>query len=56
MIVLESKAADGEVTAVCEVKLKPLAKHFQKGVNRFEVAYLGSDERSAAEVILDVQM
>jgi hypothetical protein len=56
MSVLESKTADGEVVAVCEVKLKPLAKHFQKGVNRFEVAYLGGDERSAAEVILDVQM
>jgi len=56
MSVLESKAADGEVVAVCEVKLKPLAKHFQKGVNRFEVAYLGGDGRSAAEVILDVQM
>lgn len=56
MTVLESKAEDGEVTAVCEVKLKALAKHFQKGVNRFEVAYLGGEERSAAEVILDVQM
>lgn len=56
MTVLESKAEDGEVTAVCEVKLKPLVKHFQKGVNRFEVAYSGGEERSAAEVILDVQM
>jgi|LauGreDrversion4_2_1035121.scaffolds.fasta_scaffold22685_2 hypothetical protein len=56
MTVIDAKAEDGEVTAICEVKLKPLAKHFQKGVNRFEVAYLGGAERSAAEVILDVQM
>lgn len=56
MKVLESRRVDGEVIAICEVKIKTLAKHFQKGVNRFEVAYSGGDERSVAEVILDVQM
>lgn len=56
MKVLESKAGDGEVTAICEVKIKPLAKHFQKGINRFEVAYFGGTERVGAEVVLDVQM
>lgn len=56
MKVLESKTEDGETVAVCEVKVKPLSKHFQKGINRFDVSYLGSGERQATEVILDVQM
>lgn len=54
--VLESKTEDGDVTAICEVKIKPLAKHFQKGINRFEVAWQDGGERKATEVILDVQM
>jgi hypothetical protein len=56
MKVLESKVEDGDVTAICEVKIKPLAKHFQKGINRFEVAYFGGPERVGTEVVLDVQM
>ena len=56
MKVLESKTEDGDVTAICEVKIKPLAKHFQKGINRFEVAYFGGPERVGTEVVLDVQM
>jgi hypothetical protein len=38
-----------------ETKVKPLAKHFRKGINRFEVATAGT-EREAVEGILDVQM
>lgn len=54
--VVESKVEDGEVIAVGEVKVKALAKYFQKGINRFDVAYFGDEGRRAAEVILDVQM
>ena len=50
------KSVDGTQEAVGEVKLKPLAAHFQKGINRFDVAYQESGERKAVEVILDVQM
>jgi hypothetical protein len=50
------KEADGTAEAVGEIKLKPLAKHFQKGINRFEVAWQDGGERKATEVILDVQM
>jgi len=56
MKVLESKSADGEVVAICEVKIKALAKHFQKGINRFDVAYRGDQDRKAVEVLLDIQM
>lgn len=54
--VLESKTEDGDVTAICEVKIKPLANHFQKGINRFEMAYFGGPECVGTEVVLDVQM
>lgn len=47
---------DGTVEATGEIRLKPLAKHFQKGINRFEVSYQDGDTRAATEVILDVQM
>jgi hypothetical protein len=47
---------DGATEAVCEAQLKALAKHFQKGINRFELAYLDGGTRQATEVILDVQM
>jgi hypothetical protein len=47
---------DGVVAATGEIRLKQLAKHFQKGINRFEIAYREGDVRKATEVILDVQM
>lgn len=53
---LNPTEVDGNVEAVGEIKLKPLAKHFQKGINRFEVAFQESGERRGTEVILDVQM
>lgn len=52
----ETKTADGTAEAVCEIKIKPLAKHFQKGINRFEVAYDDQGQRIGTEVILDIQM
>ena len=48
--------ADGSATAVGEVAIKPLAKHFQKGINRFDVAYMNGSDRKAQELILDIQM
>jgi hypothetical protein len=48
---------DGETTsAVAEVSPKVLAKHFAKGINRFEVAYTEDGQRKATEVVMDVQM
>lgn len=56
MDVVESSVDDGEITAIAQIKVKPLAKHFQKGINRFEVSHAGEEGRSATEVVLDVQM
>ncbi len=38
------------------VSIKTLSKHFQKGINRFEVAFTENGQRRAAEVILNIQM
>ena len=47
---------DGDASGVAEVGAKTLAKHFARGINRFEVAYTEGGERHAAEVVMDVQM
>jgi hypothetical protein len=48
---------EGDVAVgVAEIKAKTIAKHFAKGINRFEVAYAEGSDRTAKEVILDVQM
>lgn len=52
----EVTSIDGMEEAVCETQVKPLAKHFQKGINRFEIAETKGGERVSTEVILDVQM
>lgn len=52
----DQKEVDGTPEAIGEIKLKPLAAHFQKGINRFDVAYREAGERKSVEVILDVQM
>jgi hypothetical protein len=49
-------SADGIDEAICETEVKPLAKHFQKGINRFEIAHPKDGERVSTELILDVQM
>jgi hypothetical protein len=51
-----ARGPDDTTTGVGEIKLKPLAKHFQKGINRFEISHLDGEDRKATEVILDVQM
>lgn len=48
--------ADGQSSGVAEISAKTLAKHFARGINRFEVAYTDGSERRAAEVVMDVQM
>jgi hypothetical protein len=48
--------ADGDASGVAEVSAKTLAKHFARGINRFEVAYTDGGERRATEVMMDVQM
>ena len=35
--------------------IKPLAKRFTKGINRFDVAYNMNGERVATEVVLNIQ-
>ena len=50
------KTADGTSEAVATIKIKTLAKHFQKGINRFEVAFTENGERTAVETILNIQM
>ena len=43
-------------TILAEIPIKALAKHFQKGINRFEVSYGEGDNRIATEVVLNIQM
>jgi hypothetical protein len=54
--VTPSGAKDGEATGVGEVNPKVLAKHFARGINRFEIAYQEEGQRQATEVVMDVQM
>ena len=54
--VVESTVTGSDITAIGEVKIKSLGKYFQKGINRFEVAYFGKGSREAVELVLDVQM
>jgi hypothetical protein len=51
-----SKSLDGSIEAVATIKIKTLAKHFQKGINRFEVAFTENGERTSVETILNIQM
>jgi hypothetical protein len=53
-----TKVADnaGEASGVGEISAKTLAKHFARGINRFDVAYTEAGERKATEVVMDVQM
>jgi len=47
---------DGENHVIATIDAKILAKHFARGINRFEVAYREDGERKAKEVIMEVQM
>ncbi|WP_421932388.1 hypothetical protein [Phenylobacterium sp.] len=56
LAVKDVTSKDGEATGVAEVSAKVLAKHFVRGINRFEVSYRDGSERLATEVVMDVQM
>lgn len=47
---------DDVTASIGEVEIKPLAKHFQKGINRVQVAYMDGDTRFATEVLIEIQM
>jgi hypothetical protein len=47
---------DGQASGVAEAGAKEVAKHFVRGINRFEVSYKDGGERHATEVIMNVQM
>jgi hypothetical protein len=49
----QTSAKDGLIGTVT---IKELSKHFQKGINRFEVSFKENGKRNAAEVILNIQM
>ena len=49
----QATSKDGRIGTV---SIKTLSKHFQKGINRFEVAYSENGQRRASEVILNIQM
>jgi hypothetical protein len=48
--------SDDTTTAIAEVGIKTLAKHFQKGINRIQVAYNDGEERVGTEVLIEIQM
>jgi hypothetical protein len=56
LTISESTLVDGNAEIVATIKIKTLAKHFQKGINRFEVAFTENGERSAVETILNIQI
>jgi hypothetical protein len=56
LAVTESRLVDGGADVIATISIKTLAKHFQKGINRFEVAYTENGERTAVETILNIQM
>lgn len=51
-----TKAKPEAYTILAEIRIKTLLKHFQKGINRFEVSYNEGGNRISTEVILNIQM
>lgn len=54
-ITQSTPGAEGS-TAVGEVGIKKLLKHFIKGINRFDVSYQDDTGRHSTEVILNIQI
>lgn len=54
--ITESKMEGDTADLIATIKIKTLVKHFQKGINRFEVAYTQDGERTAVETILNIQI
>ncbi len=48
--------SEEELVAIATVEIKPLFKHFKKGINTFEIGYDNGSEHVATEVILDIQI
>jgi hypothetical protein len=54
---LGAASSEGDVTTVVgAVDIKTLAKHFQKGINRIQVAYSDQEQRVATEVLIEIQI
>ncbi|PXA87052.1 hypothetical protein DMC25_09225 [Caulobacter sp. D4A] len=56
LAVSDIQSKEGRTSAIAAIGAKALAKHFARGINRFEVAYDDGGVRKAAEVVMDVQM
>jgi hypothetical protein len=56
LTVTNVETVGGDSSGVAAIGAKVLAKHFARGINRFEVAYTEDGKRAAAEVVMDVQM
>lgn len=56
LVVKDVVVKDGVASGVAEASAKVLAKHFARGINRFEVAYKDGGQRQATEVVMNVQM
>lgn len=53
--VISTKTIDNTTETYAEVKIKRLAKEFQKGINTIEVSTIINDARVSEELILDIQ-
>ena len=54
---LGDSSIDGDATTTMgEVEVKTLAKHFQKRINRIQVAYDETGQRVGTEVLIEIQM
>lgn len=56
VILKDVAVGNGMATAIAEVPTSALAKHFVKGINRFDLAYKDGVGRKATEVIVNVEM
>lgn len=56
LTVTNVETVGGDSSGVAAIGAKVLAKHFARGINRFEVAYTEDGKRAATEVVMDVQM
>jgi hypothetical protein len=54
--VLERSTQDDVSIVVGEVGIKTLGKHFQKGINRIQVAYMDGQERVGTEILIEIQI
>jgi hypothetical protein len=54
--VLDQSTQDDVSTVVGEVGITTLGKHFQKGINRIQIAYMDGQERVGTEVLIEIQI